>query len=323
MTTSTSILARCRPWSLGDGPAAVAIDVGGTTVKAGLIDTGGRMIDATIRDAPEPGDGAADELVLLIDEVVEAFRRTHRRIRVEAVSAVIPGIVDDDRGIGVYSTNLGWRDADFASMLGRRYDLPVRVSHDVRAAGRSEFSLLTPETDALMITIGTGISAALRLGGAMVTGGGYAGEIGMLPVTVRDGAAPEPVERIASAAAIARRYSERTGFDVQGSIDVVQARDAGDAAALEIWADAVEALAQVCLQATALLTPSVIIFGGGLAETADLHSDVASALSERISYLPQPEVRAARLGYVAGLLGAGLLTREPGAALRSGEPQAH
>ncbi|WP_442862595.1 ROK family protein [Brevibacterium sp. UCMA 11754] len=65
----------------------------------------------------------------------------------------------------MHSANLGWRNVPFRSLLSESLNLEVRLSHDVRSAGRAEFELVedTPD-DAVMITIGTGIAAAIRVG---------------------------------------------------------------------------------------------------------------------------------------------------------------
>ncbi|WP_181873928.1 ROK family protein [Tsukamurella tyrosinosolvens] len=311
MDPKQTILDRCRPWRVGAGAPAVAIDVGGTSIKAALIDQSGAVVDAASHPTPPAGREAPRGVVDSIAHLLTGFRENRTDVRPERTSVTIPGIVSEDDGIGVLSANLGWADVDFGTLLRDTLGATVLISHDVRASGRAEFSLLANTSNAVMITIGTGISAAIQVNGQLLSGRGYAGEIGLVPVTITDdaGLTTIPLEAVSSAASIARRYAALSGERATGALEVIRARDAGDTTASTVWNQAVDCLAQACEQAVALIAPETIILGGGLAEDERLGCAVAAALARRLGPLPSPEVRSAQLGFVAGLLGAGLRAR--------------
>src|SRR5699024_7005305 len=136
------------------------------------------------------------------------------------------------------------------SMLSERTGLPARLGHDVSAAGLAEMRLgaAAGAQDAAVIVIGTGIAAALFAGGRPVRSSGYAGEIGHAPV-IPDGercscGGKGCLEAYASAGAIARRYTARSGIEVPGAQPVLVAAQRGDEAARAVWDEATTALAR-------------------------------------------------------------------------------
>jgi glucokinase len=143
--------------------------------------------------------------------------------------------------------------------------------HDVTAAGTAEWRCGAGRgvDDLAVVVIGTGIAATLVTGGTVVRGGsGQAGELGH--VVVRPGGPPCAcgqrgcLEAISSARAIADAYAARSGRSVDGAIDVFT-RLGRDPVADEIWQEAGDALADALLMVRALLAPSRIVVGGGLA----------------------------------------------------------
>ncbi|MBR7503183.1 ROK family protein, partial [Mycobacterium tuberculosis] len=92
------------------------------------------------------------------------------------------------------------------------------------------------------------------------------------------------IEHIASAAAIARRYSTRSGTAVSGSLDVLAAMHEGDRIAAAVFAEAVDALGAMCAQLVAVVAPEAIVFGGGLSSADELLDGVDSALRSRLDF---------------------------------------
>jgi glucokinase len=162
------------------------------------------------------------------------------------------------------------------------------------------------------VPIGTGIAAALVLDGRPYAGGGWAGEIGHIDV---GSGLPCPcgatgcLETIASAAAIARRYTERSSRAVGGALDVAGRLGSGDPDARVVWDEAVDALAFVLAVTAAVAAPELIVIGGGLSGAGDvllapLRREVAARVTPPQR---QPQLVRATLGDQAGLLGAALL----------------
>lgn len=305
---------------LGSGEVVLAFDVGGTAVKSALVDGDGRILGLTRTPTPLEGDRTAIAVVDRLAELAAGLVSAHPDCRPVAAGLIVPGIVDSGRGIAVYSSNLGWRDAPLRELAARALDLPVAFEHDVTAASWAEHRLGAARAfdDVVVLIIGTGIAGALILDGRPHLGGGFAGEIGHSPVAET----PDCVcggrgclEAIASAGAIARRYASIGGEAVEGAREVLARAEAGDPLAQQTWDSAIDALAFAITQLAATVAPEAIIIGGGLSRAGErLFTPLAARVDERLSFQRRPRLLPAQLGDDAGLLGAALIAREGAAA---------
>lgn len=314
--TTTDAASR-RPQTLDRGAPVVAFDVGGTDIKAALFDGSGSMLglnrSPTPRDETSPAEVIGARLAVIAGELMDAFPDVHP----VAAGLAAPGIVDEAAGVGVYSSNLGWRDAPVRAIAQSALQLPVAFIHDVRAAGTVEHRLgaARPFSDAVVIVIGTGVSATLIIDGRVHLGGGYAGEIGHACVDPQGELCPcgarGCLETVAAGGAIVRRYTARTGRTITGTREVVARAAAGDPDAAAVWDAAATALAAAIAHLVATLAPQAVVLGGGLAEAGDtLLEPVRRQVDALLSFHRRPLLLRAEVGENAGLLGAALLARD-------------
>jgi glucokinase len=299
-----------------------AIDVGGTRVKAALVDREGTE-RVVLTQATPSGLDVPGALVALAERTVDSLRSEAQSLGyagdagdamdVAACGLVVPGIVDDDAGVARYSSNLGWRDLEVMPALGDRLGIPVALGHDVRAGLLAEhrWGAATGARHALFLPIGTGIAGALMLDGHVVVADGWSGELGH--VVVDPGGplcacgARGCLEAIASASAIARAYAARTG-ERAGADRVAELVAQGDRVAMAVWAVAVDALARAIVMAVTLTGLDLVLVGGGLARSGTVLLDpLASAVAESLTFQRSPQIVAAALGDRAGCLGAACL----------------
>ncbi|WP_308191611.1 ROK family protein [Streptomyces sp. DH1] len=295
----------------------IALDVGGTGMKAALAGPGGELLHQARRatgrdrgpDAVVEGilDFAAELRALGVDRFGEPAR---------AAGVAVPGIVDEEHGTAVYAANLGWRDVPLRALLAERLgSVPVALGHDVRTGGLAEGRIGAGKgaDRFLFVPLGTGIAGAIGIDGRVESGAhGFAGEIGH--VVVRPGGLPCPcgqrgcLERFASASAVSQAWAEACGDPDADAADCAKAVDSGDPRARAVWQDAVDALADGLVTALTLLDPRVLIIGGGLAEAGEtLFSPLRDAVRRRVTFQKLPRIVPAALGDTAGCLGAGLL----------------
>jgi glucokinase len=283
-------------------PGAIGVDVGGTTTKAVRVDGGQRVVAerraATL--APDPtGSG-----------VVESVAGLLASLDVDGdvpVGVVVPGVVDEDRGLAVHSVNLGWRDLELRARLEERLGRPVAFGHDVRAGAVAEArcgAARGADGVVAFVAVGTGLSAAVLVDGRPVVAGGWAGEIGQL--VLADGPfAGSRVEEVASAAATARRAAEPDARAVATRVA------AGDAAARRVWHATATVLAGALAGLVVAVAPSTIVVGGGLALAGDLLLDpVRAELVRRVPDLRLPRLVVAEHGDTAAAIGAALMARD-------------
>ncbi|MFJ7206805.1 ROK family protein [Streptomyces sp. NPDC098789] len=303
----------------------IALDVGGTGMKAALVARGphpavaggGSLLhEARRATGRDRGPDAVVESILefaaeLRDLGVERYGET-----ASAAGVAVPGIVDAENGVAVYAANLGWRDVPMRALLSRRLGgIPVALGHDVRTGGLAEGRIGAGRgaDRFLFVPLGTGIAGAIGIAGRIEAGAhGYAGEIGH--IVVRPGGPAcgcgqrGCLETLASASAVTRAWAAASGDPEADAADCAKAVADGDPRAQEVWLAAVGALADGLVTALTLLDPRTLIIGGGLAEAGEtLFTPLRTAVEERVTFQRLPEIVPAALGDTAGCLGAGLL----------------
>ncbi|MFG2653281.1 ROK family protein [Streptomyces sp. NPDC048436] len=296
----------------------IALDVGGTGMKAALVGADGTLLyEARRPTGRERGPDAVVESILdfaadLRTHGIEAFGEP-----AAAAGVAIPGIVDTERGIAVYASNLGWRDVPMRELLSRRLEaVPVALGHDVRTGGLAEGRIGAGKgaDRFLFVPLGTGIAGAIGIGGVIEPGAhGSAGEIGH--VVVRPGGPlcgcgqRGCLERLASASAVSEAWAAASGDPRADAADCAKAVESGDPRAQAVWQNAIDALADGLITALTLLDPHTLIIGGGLAEAGEtLFTPLRAAVAARVvQFQTLPDIVPAALGDTAGCLGAGLL----------------
>ncbi|MGW3111882.1 ROK family protein [Streptomyces sp. NPDC001091] len=297
----------------------IALDVGGTSMKAALVGEDGAVLHRARRaTGRESGPEAVVENLLAFAAELRAHGADHLGAPALAAGVAVPGTVDETRGVALYSANLGWRDVPLRALLAERLGMPVALGHDVRTGGLAEGRAGAGRgTDRfLFVALGTGIAGAIGLAGRVEAGAnGFAGEIGH--IVVRPGGDPCPcgqtgcLERYASAAAVGSAWAGVSGRADADAADCARAVAAGDPDAARVWAGAVDALADGLVTALTLLDPGTLIVGGGLAEAGDvLFGPLRAAVERRITFQSAPALLPAALGDGAGCLGAALLAQD-------------
>ncbi|MFF2061760.1 ROK family protein [Streptomyces sp. NPDC058200] len=295
----------------------IALDVGGTGMKAALIGADGALLyEARRPTGRERGPEAVVETILGFAADLRAYGTEHFGESAVAAGVAVPGIVDAERGIAVYAANLGWRDVPMRQLVGERLGgVPVALGHDVRTGGLAEGRLGAGKgaDRFLFLALGTGIAGAIGIDGLIEAGAhGSAGEIGHVVVRP-DGplcgcGQRGCLETLASAAAVTRAWAAASGDPEADAADCAKAVESGDPAAVRVWRDAVDALAAGLVTALTLLDPRTLIIGGGLGEAGEtLFTPLRAAVEERVTFQKLPEIVPAALGDTAGCLGAGLL----------------
>lgn len=260
----------------------VAVDVGASTISAGLVCASDGAVVEDVQ-APAGGGNALDTITRLVDHVLSAAER--RRLRVSGIGIGLPGLIDVEKGALRWTPGAWLPELDgvpLSSVLGERSGHRVFVDNDVNAlalaewmfgAGRDASSLVT-------VAIGTGVGAGIILDGTLIRGHvGAGGEIGHLSVNregprcpcgavgclgiylaggfvgdrVRD-RLPEHPDSVLGRAGGARVSAEA----------MYAAAAAGDPLARTVADEACEALAMGIGALVSLLNPEVIVITGGV-----------------------------------------------------------
>ncbi|MDR7422757.1 MAG: ROK family protein [Armatimonadota bacterium] len=307
----------------------IGIDLGGTKVAVGLVSRSGEVsvLDAVPTLAADGAEVVIERLAVLVREAAGVARNLARDV--VGVGLATPGIVDSRAGTVRYATPAlpGWTGLALGRRLAEAAGLAVVVHNDGHAAavGESAVGAAAGVPDAVVVVLGTGIGGGIIAGGRLVRGHlGGAGRIGHLSVDA--GGRPcwcgarGCIEQYASGSAVAReaqaavdRGAPTTLRALSGPVsaaDVVQAARGGDALAVGLLSEAGRFLGAALVSLVNLVSPQVVVVGGGLADAGALLLDAADAvLSERLppAIRTSVEVRLSSLGHRAAVAGAGLL----------------
>jgi glucokinase len=308
----------------------IGVDVGGTKIAAGLVDTAGKVL------ATERTESPAKHPTEIVHTIGTLVKRLSDGQDVEAVGVSAAGFVDKARATVLFAPNLAWRDEPLKRLLEDETGLPVVVENDANAAAWGEFTFGAGADvdDLLMLTIGTGVGGGVVLDGELMRGGfGIGAEVGhirMVPGGVPCGCGNLGcLESYASGRALVRRSQEEArrhpeaaatvleeaGGDVEAITGplVTEAAQRGDAFAVARFAELGDWLGQGLATLTAVLDPAVVVVGGGVGEAGDLlleparQSFVANVTGH--GHRPLLEIRQARLGNAGGMIGVADLAR--------------
>ncbi|MGW1926283.1 ROK family protein, partial [Streptomyces massasporeus] len=306
----------------------IALDVGGTGMKAALIALDGGLLYEERRPlARGLGPAAVVESILRFAGDLRARGRERLGTIADAAGVAVPGLVSAEHGgIAVHSARLGRhgrRDVPLREPLRHRLDgMPVAVERSARAAGLAEGRLGAGRGAGrfLFVSLGSAVDGVIGVGDGIEADAhahahGHAGRIGH--VVVRPGGPPcgcgrrGCLEAVASEAAIGRAWSTLCGDPSVGGAACARAVAAGDEAASRVWREAVAALADGLIAAHTVLDLRTLVIGGGLAEAGEtLFTPLRAAVEERVTFQRTPAVVRAALGDGASCLGAGLLARD-------------
>lgn len=160
-----------------DSRHVIGLDLGASAFTGALVNLRGeirRVVELPVEG--RNGDDALAVLYRLIDQLVAASEST-----ILGVGVGTPGIVDTETGTIRWAVNLDWQDLPLGRLLGERYELPVSIANDSRAAALGEY-LFKREgrvENLIAIKVGDGIGAGIVLSGQLFAGDGHgAGEIG-------------------------------------------------------------------------------------------------------------------------------------------------
>lgn len=312
----------------------IAVDIGGTQIRAALCDPGGR-IHRRVADLTASHEGP--------DAVIDRIERAIRQVwpadgPVAAIGVVAPGPLDPWSGVIFEAPNIPcWDNYPLRDVIQERLGVPTLVGNDANAAALAEqrFGAGQGKPNLIYITVSTGVGGGIIVNGELLLGAhGLAGEIGHMKIEP-DG----PIcgcgdhgclEALASGIAIARqarqrlRAGEPSGYAqgkhsrilelAHGDLEAIsakivnQAAQAGDPLAIDVFRQAGTYLGIGLVNLLHLFDPDIIVIGGSVSKAGDLLFKPARAVVRQRCmtdrYWRDTPIVPAVLGDDVGLLGA-------------------
>ena len=311
----------------------IGVDVGGTGLKAGVVDEQGKIL-ATAKCPTGVERGYGPVIADMAKICFEAIEKSGVSLDdVKAIGVGIPGIQDPATGLIPFCTNLGWHQVPLVSEMQKYINKPVFVDNDATVAGLAEAvaGVSAGVSTSVFVTLGTGVGGGIIIDGKPYSGpNGVASEIGHM-MTVAGG---EPCtcgnrgcwERYSSATAIireGRKFAEAhpdcaIAKAVDGNFDKIEAKTvidlakAGDPDAVALFDNYVYHLCVGLVNLINLYDPQIIALGGGVSHAGQFLLDAVNAkLPSMVFYktMPYAKIALATLGNDAGIIGAAMLAR--------------
>ena len=315
------------------GKFYVGIDIGGTNLKAGLVDENGTLL-ATAK-TPVVWEGAEAFVKTLADLSLSAAEKAGvEQSDICAVGMGVPGSVDTENGEILYTCNIELSNLPITDRFRQHLDVPVYLENDANCAALGELSAGAGRgcKNLIVITLGTGIGAGIVLNGKILRGiNGTAGEVGHM--VIEHGGVDCPCgrqgcwEQYASAPALRRLTREameqhpesdlweHCGGDlakIGGRSAFEVARKTGDETARAVCEQYVSYIGRGIVNLVNIFQPEVLCIGGGVSHEEDaalLHPLQKIVERERYSQHCEKQTRIvkAQLGNDAGIIGAAFL----------------
>lgn len=299
------------------------VDIGGTTVKLGLFDTDGNVLDKWEIPTRTENDGSR-----ILPDIADSIQEKMQQIDADAVIGVgvgAPGPVDG-QGIVHRAVNLGWGTFSIKETLENLLHMPVMAGNDANVAALGEMWMGGGRgyKDLVVVTLGTGVGGGIIINGKMLTGAvGAGGEIGHIHVDDTEEEAcgcgnKGCLEQYASATGITRLAKRMLAASEQSSVlrngeisakTVFDAVKTGDALALQIAEQFGTYLGNGLAAVAGVVNPEAFVIGGGVSKAGEILIDYIQPHYKKNVFHGSRDTKfvLATLGNDAGIYGAAKL----------------
>lgn len=311
----------------------IGIDLGGTNIKAGVVDEGNEIVASSKRKTrvERPWQEVVKDIAMAaLDAVAKAGLTLDDCVGVGMGS---PGTVDGARGVIVFSNNFFWENIPFAEEFRKYIPLPLHITNDANCAALGEVVAGAAKgcQSAVLLTLGTGVGGGVVIDGKLFEGGPGGAELGHTTLI----AGGEPctcgrrgcIESYCSATALVReanraadehpesllaRLRRENGGEMNGVLPFSAARK-GDGIAKAVVDQYLEWLGEAITNFINIFRPEMILISGGICGEGKALTDPLNAYVHQYSFsgerIPIPPVVPAKLGNDAGIIGAASLVR--------------
>ena len=302
---------------------AFGVDVGGTTVKMGLFDLEGNVLDKweIPTDISDQGEHVLPDIAAAVKGKLE-----EKNISVSEVQGIgigVPGPVDAQGNV-LRCVNLGWGQLPLTELLHEMTGIPAAAGNDANVAALGEMwkGGGKGHQSIVMVTLGTGVGGGVIINGKILAGNnGAAGEIGHMAVNIHETERCNCgnkgcLEQYVSATGIVRMAKMRLEQDDAETVlrekqpltakDVLDAAKAKDVVGMELLEQIGEVLGTALARISGVCDPEVFVIGGGVSKAGTIITDVAKKYYREHAFpdSKNTEIVLAELGNDAGIYGS-------------------
>lgn len=303
----------------------IGIDIGGMSIKAGVVAENGEIIAKGV--VPTPLSGNEDFARAMIESVEKALKESRTQISdVEAIGIGFPGAIDKENGILSYANNVPCNNLNIREAFNNHFGkIEVLVDNDANCAALGEFYMTEGAKNFVFVTLGTGVGGGIIIDGKLYTGSNsMAGEIGHIAIhhggrecsCGRKGcwemyasvtglimSTEENRDKIKSIAP-EEKISGRTVFEYAKK---------GDEEARRVRDEWIEEVAIGITDMVNIFQPDEIVIGGAISKEGDVIMEpIRKYVDENAYYVEgfsKAKLSASVIGGDAGIIGAAFLYR--------------
>lgn len=292
----------------------IGIDIGGTKIRGGLLDTKFRVIK--VIEQPTEANKTRQVVLGNIYKVIDKLNGN----KVKGIGMASRGVIDHSQGVikEVDKMPKDFPGIKLCQLVTHKYKKPSYVDNDVNCFTLAEGTLGVGQgyPTVVGITLGTGIGGGLLIDGKIYRGAsGGAGEFGKTIIDIAWYRKSQGVwgrfEDLASGTGMDNLYKLKTGKQV-GSKEVEFSMYRGNKKAAEVIADMTHYLAVGLANVIQSVNPHIIVMGGGVGKVRALVDPAIKLIPKYVVYKQMSDIpiKYAELGPHAGLMGAALLNKE-------------
>lgn len=300
------------------------VDLGGTSVKLGLFDKDGKLIEKWEIPTRKEENGK-----YILEDIAQTILKKAKEKKISeeiiGIGIGVPGPVRED-GVVKGCVNIGWEEINVTEELEKKTGYPVKAGNDANVAALGELWQGGGKgfQNLVMVTLGTGVGGGIILNGKILAGvNGAAGEIGHMPVVYEETeycncGKKGCLEQVASASGIVKEMKKILASSTKDSVlrnqqisakavfDAIKEKD-------ELAQEAGERLGKylgiALAHITAVIDPEIIVIGGGVSKAGDVLLGLIQKYYMEKAFLPSRSVKfaLATLENDAGIYGAAKL----------------
>ncbi|WP_455089873.1 ROK family protein [Peptoanaerobacter stomatis] len=309
----------------------IGIDVGGMTIKSGIVDENCNIIETLIipTEVEKGFEKIAQNMVDMINNIVKKAKLTLNDI--DTIGVGIPGVADENGKIH-FATNLYWADVDLGKILRENFpSQKIYVENDATVACVAEhsFGSIKGVKNAIMLTLGTGVGGGIIINGEKYSGSnGIGSEIGHMVINNGDNfyecscgnngcfetycsalAIIKYAQKLLEDGAYSEKLKDMKKEDITAKL-IFEGYEEKDELCVKVVDRFIDNLSIGIANLINIFAPEFITLGGGVANSYNLYIDeLYKKVQEKIIFkkLPFARIVKAQLGNDAGIIGAAML----------------
>ncbi|MBN2260482.1 MAG: ROK family protein [Clostridiales bacterium] len=292
----------------------LGIDLGGTSIKYGVVQEGKIIFKGEIATEVDKGTGQ------VIEKFVEIIESTKEVYGIKAVGMGVPGIVDISQKIVYECKNLFWENLQLGIILEEKTAVPVILDNDANLStlAEEEYGFLKGVANGILLTLGTGVGGGVIINGQLYRGNNGLGfEVGHMRIASEgllcNCGREDCFETYTSATGLIKHYNITYNQNISEAKEIFDKFSVGEKFAKETIEWYCDHFSDGIVNLINLFDPEIIVLAGGVSKAFDIfEKPLNKAIDKKLftKILDHAEILPSKLGNDSGILGSAMLAKQ-------------